>query len=95
MSDIEKLIEFLKGKISDDDIAEVVMIVNGGTDPQDPGMDEPPPFRGQPLTGGSKAQDAALQRRVTDAFARQGRQVRRAYDQHRNSLGLRPIRNLG
>jgi hypothetical protein len=94
---ITELIEFLKSKgLSGDDIADVVMMVNGGVDPKDPAMDEPP-YRGRdvPRTGGAKAQDARLRKLVTDGMSRQRRDVQRAHDEHRDGLGLRPIRNLG
>jgi hypothetical protein len=92
---IDELIKFLRSKLEPDDLAEAMMMLGGGVDPQDAGMDEPPSFRGKPLTGGTKAQDMALRKRVTDAAARQRLQAHRAFDEHRESLGLRPIRNLG
>jgi hypothetical protein len=90
---ITELIEFLKSKgISADDIAEVVFMVNGG-DPQDMGQDEPE-FQGRyvPRTG---AQDARLMKLVTDGMSRVRRQQHREYTEHREGLGLKPIRNLG
>jgi hypothetical protein len=105
MSDVRKLIQFLRSKgISGDDIAEAVMLATGGVDPDDPAMDEPAPFPGQPLTGGKmvplnenggKALDAKHRKIVNDEMVRIRLRDRKAYDEHREGLGLRRIRNLG
>jgi hypothetical protein len=82
--------QFLTDKLSDEDLAEALRLAYlclGGK----MGTDEPPPFKGQPLTGGTKAQDAALRRRVSDAQANNYRK----FQEHRDGLGLKPIRNLG
>jgi hypothetical protein len=90
---IDELVAFLKGKISDDDIAEAVLLVNGGVDPDDTAMDQPP-YRGRdvPRTG---AQDVRLRKLVNDSMARVRVQEHREYQEHRKDLGLTRIRNLG
>jgi hypothetical protein len=88
LDNLDELMEFMQGKLDQEDLRKVALMFS--YDPQNPAQDEPP-YRGRdvPRTGG--AQDARLRKLVADGQATQ----RRQYDAHRESLGLRPIRNLG
>lgn len=90
-SGIGAVYSFIKDKLDEAELREFCKKFDFDPD-ADLGEDEPP-YRGRdvPLTGGTKAQDAALRKRVADA---QLRNVQLA-DDHRASLGLSKIRNLG
>jgi hypothetical protein len=81
-SNLEQLIKFLKGKIDDDDIAQVIHMLNGG-DPQDMGQDV-----GRKIGADNMS---ALRARIGDA--RSSNYAK--FEEHRKGLGLRRIRVLG
>jgi hypothetical protein len=76
-----EVIEFLRSKLDPDDLAEAIMMLNGGVDPQDPAMD----------AGGRKIGADEMRRLIADARSASYAK----FEEHRKSLGLRRIRNLG
>lgn len=67
---IEQVLQFCEGKLDDEDMKELAEMLHSALDP-DAVMDEPPPFKGQPLTGGKirEAQDRKRRRVAQDAAA--------------------------
>jgi hypothetical protein len=86
---LDELMEFLQGKLDPEDLSKVALMFS--YDPERPAQDAPP-YRGRDVPRTLRqAQDAGLRKIIADARGTQ----RRQFEEHRDSLGLRPIRNLG
>jgi hypothetical protein len=92
----EKLLEFLRGKVSSEDLAEIEALFTKNKN-DDLGQDDPPPVKGMPQTGGKIYGEDKLRKLISDARRRQmatDSKDREAFEKA-NGIPRFRIRNLG